>query len=1036
MSNRLGDGAAGRSPAKAWLASLSTMLLLAGAVAKVPDPVVQRPVPPADPAGIELFERTIRPILEENCTGCHGEARTEANLRLDRPSLLRRGGPRGPAVVPGDPARSTMIRAIRYEDHTLMMPPSGKMPADRIAALEDWIRRGAPTPAERPIKAPTAAGGAGGFQAEMVRRRAHWAYAPVVRPTVPVVKAQARVRNPIDAFLLARLEKAGLGFAPDADPRTLVRRATIDLTGLPPTAAEVESYLADRRPDRYERLVDRLLASPAYGERWARHWLDLVRYGESMGHEFDFDIPNAWRYRDWVVSAFNDDLPYDRFVTEQLAGDLVPDVRRDAKTGWNLSRVGTGFYWLGEGKHSPVDVRQEQADRLDNQIDVIGKAFLGQTIACARCHDHKFDPIPSSDYYALYGMLKSSRFEHGISNDLEFAQSARDSDAVRASVDRGALAASWKQSLAMVPEAPLAAAAAAARIPGGPGLGSMADWRASGEALAVDGKAGDLILSSDPQRPVQGVLAAPAIHGGLRATRLEGARRSRNFVLDKPYLWVRVAGRASRVNLIVENFIVIRGPIFDVCDVYLDHDDARWRRIDVGIWKGRNAFLEVSDSPTPTLSLGGPGDRPVDGWAAIDSWLVSDSPNPPADSGAPLAGQPVDLVRRAISAALDRWQSGMPPATSEETAALMVVDKLVRDGRLDSSPAAEASRRRAAIEGKIPAPVRFMAMVDGPGQDERVFIRGNHRALGIPAPRLDMALCFRGKAPVPAESGSGRLALARSIASPKHPLTARVLVNRFWHHHFGAGLVKSTDDLGHMGEKPSHPELIDWLASEFVRTGWSMKRLHKLMVMSTAYRQSSTVSSPRAETVDPTNRLWWKRSVRRMEAEAIRDSVLAVSGALDPRLGGPSIPTYLEDGVDGRGRPGQGPLDGAGRRSLYLSVRRNFPSAFLQAFDSPTPFTAIGRRTVSNVPAQALVMMNGAFVREMARRWATRELALPDAGRIDRMAMAAFGRPASPAERAAATTFTAGATTPEARLDAWADLAHVLFNVKEFVFVR
>ncbi|MFM7320221.1 MAG: PSD1 and planctomycete cytochrome C domain-containing protein [Armatimonadota bacterium] len=1034
MSNRSGEGAPGRTPAKAWLASVSTMLVLAGAVAKVPASEVQRPGPPADPAGIEFFERKVRPILEENCTGCHGAARTEANLRLDRPSLLRRGGPRGPAVVPGDAAKSTLVRAIRYEDHTLMMPPSGKLAPEQIATLEDWVRRGAPAPSDTAAKPVPPAGG--GFQAEIVRRRSHWAYAPVVRSPVPAVKAKSRVRNPIDAFLLARLEKAGLSFSPDADARTLIRRATIDLIGVPPTAPEVEAYVADRRPDKYERLVDRLLASPQYGERWARHWLDLVRYGESMGHEFDFDIPNAWRYRDWVVSAFNDDLPYDRFVTEQLAGDLVPTVRRDPKTGWNLSRVGTGFYWLGEGKHSPVDVRQEQADRLDNQIDVIGKAFLGQTVACARCHDHKFDPIPASDYYALYGILKSSRFEHGIANDLDFAKLARDADAIRASVDRGALAAAWKQSLASLPEAPLLSAASTARLPGGQGLGSMADWKASGEALAADGRAGDVVLTSDPAKPVRGVLPVPAVHGGLRSLRLEGARRSRNFVLDKPYVWVRVAGRSSRVNLIVENFIVIRGPIFDVCDVYLDHDDTRWRRIDVGIWKGRTAFLEVSDSPTPTLSLGGPGERPVDGWAAIDGWVVSDSPNPPADRGAPLAGMDAEGVRRAVGVALDRWQSGMPPATSEDTAALMVLDKLLREGRLDSAPAADAARGRAALEETVPAPVRFMAMVDGPGQDERVFIRGNHRALGTPAPRFNLAICFREKSPAPLESGSGRLELARWIASPKHPLTSRVLVNRFWHHHFGAGLVKSTDDLGHMGEKPSHPELVDWLASEFVRQGWSMKRLHRLITTSTAYRQSSTTVSSKAETVDPTNKLWWKRSVRRMEAEAIRDSVLAVAGALDPRLGGPSIPTYLEENVDGRGRPGQGPLDGAGRRSIYLSVRRNFPSAFLQAFDSPTPFTAIGRRTVSNVPAQALVMMNGAFVREMARRWATRELALPDAGRIDRMALAAFGRPASGAERAAAAKFTSEAATPEAKLEAWSELAHVLLNVKEFVFVR
>ncbi|MFY7952983.1 MAG: DUF1549 domain-containing protein, partial [Armatimonadaceae bacterium] len=460
---------------------------------------------------------------------------------------------------------------------------------------------------------------------------------------------------------------------------------------------------------------------------------------------------------DWVIDSLNADVPYDRFLTEQLAGDLLLNPRRDPKTGWNLSRMGTGFFWLGEGKHSPVDVRQEQADRLDNQIDVIGKSILGQTLACARCHDHKSDPIPAKDYYALYGVLKSSRFEHGIANDREFASLAKEADAIRGGIDRSALAAAWKQSLPEVSEGALRAAVEAVRVPGSVGIADLSRWDASGEALSTVGKAGDVVLSSDPKAPVAGLLATAGFHGGLRSLRLEGARRSPNFTLDKRFVWVRVAGRASRVNLVVENFIVIRGPIFDVCDIYLDHDDMRWRRIDVGIWKNRRAYLEVSDSPTPTLSLGAPGDRPVDGWAAIDGVVSSDSADAPRDLGNPLAGKDAAAVRAVLASSLDRWQSGMPPATLEETAALLVIDRLLRAGRLDSSPAASLASRRAALEAKVPAPVRFMAMADGPGEDERVFIRGNHRALGDVAPRLQPAFCFRESAPAPSQPGSGRL---------------------------------------------------------------------------------------------------------------------------------------------------------------------------------------------------------------------------------------------------------------------------------------
>jgi hypothetical protein len=992
---------------------------------------------------VAFFEARVRPVLATNCASCHSGSMPASGLRLDVPALVGKGGARGLAVVPGKPDASLLVRAVRYADPNLRMPPAGKLPAEQIAALEEWVRRGAPVPASTALPPPVS--DARPFS--LAARRKHWAYQPVRRVPVPPVRDRGWVRNPVDAFVLAKLEAAGLRPAPPADRRTLLRRVTFDLTGLPPTPAEIDAFLADRSPNAYEKVVDRLLASPTYGERWARHWLDLVRYSETLGHEFDYDIPNAYQYRDYVIRALNRDVPYDQFLREHIAGDLLPVPRRDPRTGWNESIQGTGFWWLGEGKHSPVDVKQEQADRIDNQIDVFGKAFLAQTLSCARCHDHKFDPIPARDYYGLYGVLASSRYQQATLEPLSaFAESVRRCDAVRTTLPRRAIADAWQASLTSLPEVDLRAAmpagAGAGRPPGYP-LPPLDRWRSSGEAFSRVAQPGDLVLAGDPDRPALALIARPTAHSALRSRRLEGALRSPTFVIDRSFLHLKLSGVRGRLHVVVENFTLIRDPIYGALAQTIDTPEPTWRTIDVHLWEGRRAYVELSDGPLANLTQDplSPPDEPSDAWLRLDGARLSDSSLPPTRTSS-LAGKPMAEVRAALLGTLSRW--AQDTLSAGDTDALDVLDRLLRAGVLDTRPLASAARALVAIDAGVPVPVRAPAMCDGNGEDEHVFLRGSYRTPGEIAPRLRPAFCFREASPAAPVAGSGRLELSQWIANPSHPLTARVLVNRLWEHHFGRGIVATPDDFGHMGERPTHPELLDWLAGQFVRpakeggAGWSLKAMHRLIVLSATYRMSSSAAAagPSVERRDPANALLHRMPVTRLEAEAIRDAILAVSGRLDRTLYGPPVSVYLTEFTEGRGRPEQGPLDGGGRRSIYQAVRRNFLSPWMLAFDFPTPASTMGRRSVSNVPAQALAMMNGPFVREQAGVWASHLLAETTGATVGRRVAllyeSAYGRPPSADEVEAARAFLGGRDDHAS----WSDLCHVLLNVKEFLFVR
>ena len=895
------------------------------------------------PDNTEFFEKKIRPVLVERCYACHGPAANppKASLRLDSAEGWRKGGERGPEITPGEPESSRLIQAIRYQNPDLQMPPTGRLPLDQIADFEAWVKMGAPDPRTGASGAP-ASGGKRAINLAQARR--HWAYQPPKDRPLPSVRNESWVRTPIDRFILAKLEEKHLQPAPQADRATLVRRVTFDLIGLPPTQEEVDGFVEDKSPDAYQKVVERLLASPHYGERWARHWLDLVRYAETDGHEFDVDKPNAWRYRDYVIRAFNDDLPYKQFVTEQIAGDLRGQHRVAAEI--DQPAVGTGFYWLGEIKNGAVDSNESIADRVDNQIDVIGKTFLGLTVACARCHDHKFDPIPTADYYSLAGFLHSSRLRQVDVDPPE--QSAR-VNALMAEIER------LKHSPDPTPSDIEKTFDAKYQVYDDFSDASRPNWFMTGPAFRIAG----------------GMLTSGAV-----SDTLEGIALSRPFVVEKQFIHVLMRG-AGEVRFVVDEYK-------DKSRRLKAGANWQWKTLEAKMTIGRSAYFEVVDFNR-------------NGHLEVDAIVQSSEEKPPV-------ALPPDVIAQPVSDMI------------------------------------------AALEAQIPPSEFAMSTLDSDPRNVHINIRGSYKNPGAEAPRRFLTI-LAGDTQPPITQGSGRLELAQRITADSNPLLARVMVNRIWLHHFGQGIVATPDNFGLTGDPPSHPELLDFLALEFARGGWSIKNMHRIMVLSNTYQMSSRPDAA-ADGADPQNKLLHRMPVRRLEAEAIHDSILAVAGTLNPAVYGPGVPPYITPYMDGdpRGKPASGPLDNYGRRSIYVQVRRNYLADFLVTFDYPPPISTIGRRNVSAVPSQALFLMNNEFVTSQAQRWAERILlsAATPKGRVERMYWEAFGRAPRPEETAEALSFAAklearyagiaGAESPERR--AWTDLAHVLFNTTEFVFIR
>jgi len=1024
-----------------------TVLLLAAALA-------------TPPAGVEFFERKIRPVLAGKCYACHNSKTATSGLALDTKAGLIKGGARGVILIAGDPEGSRILRALSYEDPDLKMPPTGKLAPEQIADFAAWVKMGAPDPRDPASTSATAWRPTSQF----------WAFQPVRDHRPPTVKNRSWPATPIDRFLLAAWEREGLTPAPAADRRTLIRRVTLDLIGLPPTPKEIDDFLADRSPRAYQKLVDRLLASPQYGERWARHWLDLVRYAETSGHEFDSEKPDAWRFRDYLIRAFNEDVPYDQFIREHLAGDLLANARRDAP-------LATGFLGLGEERNAADDIAEVRTERLDNQIDVLTKTFLGLTVACARCHDHKFDPIPKTDYFSLAGVLDSTRLIEGY---LDPPSQQREAEAVHAKIAaagsriRALLAPrlseesqrlretlltptpAWKTYLDQARKEPdhvfypFAVLSESSDKPFAERLASIRrelaewdkdaaargdeiftdfsrtgfdNWEINGPAFGSAAQAGP--APNQPLAGYQGGAVASSFGGG--SDRLTGVLTSRSFTARKNYLHVRLAGTEDKSRRREHGVLrfTVQAPGRPAFVNATRTGAFHWQTANLQRLQGQACYLVIAD-------------RATDGQMVVDKILLSDSKDPPRFASPP---------NRWVLAALD--QSGLDSIEALAAAYQKVLVEALASGLSDretrwlvsaltpgrledlaSLPAEVAAlqQERAAHEKALPEATYGMVARDDDPHDAPMQVRGNPHNLGPTVPRRFLEV-LGGR---PFTGGSGRLELAGALANPANPLTARVMVNRVWLHHFGRGLVPSPDNFGFTGERPTHPEVLDYIARSFIESGWSIKKLHRSLLLTSIYQMASR---PDARAAMP---------VRRLEAEALRDSILAVSGSLDPALYGPSVPPHISPYQDGRGKPAKsGPLDGAGRRSLYIGVRRNFLTPLFLAFDYPLPITTIGRRNTSTVPSQALMLMNNEFVQGEAGKWAARLTAAhPEPrARIQTMFLTAFGRPAEPAEVRDVEEFLAsqrrlydGAPTDDPRV--WADLAHSLFNSKEFLFVR
>ena len=755
--------------------------------------------------GPGLFEKRVRPILANNCYACHGPHAGEgqAGLRLDSLEGMLRGGRSGPAIVPGHAGRSLLIHAVNH-DTSLQMPPKAKLPIAEVATLTRWVDSGAhwPNAAPKPVPKTRAARRGAEFTEE---ERSHWAFQPMREAVAP--RGGATV---IDAFILQRLEAAGLEPAPRAGKRTLIRRATMDLHGLLPTPAQVREFVRDESDDAFERVLDRLLASARYGERWGRHWLDVARYADSNGMDDNIVHGDAWRYRDYVIRAFNEDKPYDQFVREQVAGDLITDWGEDNRAE---GLIATGFLMLGPKMVGEDDPVKQRLDFADEQLATTSRAFLALTVDCARCHDHKFDPIRSADYYSLLGMFTSTK--------------------------------------------------------------TVLTYRVTSK---------------------------------LNATALGGPEADR---------------RLSEIE----------------------------RRFDYH----SDFVTNYNRATTP---------------------------------------------RRVVEAQQDALED--------------------------------------ALDDYFEIP-KAMAVAEGNIEDLPVMVRGNHLTPGDIAPRRFPAILAGQRQPPIGARSSGRLELANWLSRPDHPLTARVMVNRIWKWHFGEGIVRTTDNFGTLGDRPDHPELLDWLAKRFVASGWSVKSMHRLMMLSDAYQQSAARSHASSE-IDPENRLLWRVNRRRMEAESLRDSLLAVSDHLDTTMGGKTMPHKNFTNLNAMAFSRDPVLYDTQRRSVYLPVLRSALYEVFAAFDFASPSTSNGRRGATMVSPQALFMMNSGLVEEASRRFAERvqrEAPASDAARIRLAHEIAYSRPPERDEVATWSDFLGRYESVTGnRAAAWQGLCRVLISSNEFLYMQ
>jgi hypothetical protein len=945
-----------------------------------------------DKAALAFFESKIRPVLVKECYSCHSAETPKgpkSELFLDSRDGMLKGGISGKVVVAGKPTESLLIKAL-HGDGVETMPPKGKLPDSVVADFEKWVKLGAPDP--RDGKATTTAG------IDIEKGKQFWSFQPPKAHTAPTVKDSAWVRSPIDAFILAKLNEKGLKPAPDADPHTLIRRVYIDLIGLPPSPEEVEAFVKDPSPAAFEKVVDKLLASPRFGERWGRHWLDLARYADSNGKDENLTFHEAHLYRDYVIRAFNADKPFNRFIVEQLAGDLLP---ADSPAARDELLSATGFLVIGPKVLAERDKPKLRMDVVDEQIDTIGKAFMGLTLGCARCHDHKFDPVPTADYYALAGILMSTRTINGIklNNNAVSGWMLRPlggPEPEKVTTLRKTYDARLKkvQDDIKAAKAQLTSAQnkAAMRNPGAL-LGITVDdkdaklvgsWKASvytkpyvGEGYIHDDKTGkgEKSATFTPKLPKAGeyeVLVSYTV-GGTRAT-------------NTP---VTVAFDGGEKTVVVNQ---TKPPKIDG----LFHSVGKFK-----FKAGTEGSVTITNKDT-------------DGHVIVDA---------------------IRFVPVGELAKNPEMEMGVPAEVKQAVADAQA--------KLKKLEAEEAALKKDAP----PPPKMVMAVRDEDKiEDAKINIRGNPEQLGALVPRGFLRVATTTPPTLP-KNQSGRLQLAEWIASDSNPLTARVAVNRVWMHLFGAGLVRTVDNFGTQGEKPSHPELLDALAVQFVKDGWSHKKLIRAIVLSYAYRVSVKADDALLKA-DPENRLFGRANRRRVEAEVIRDTILAVSGKLDLAGGGPVVAHFPERAIDNESKGGFN-TDPLVSRAVYLPVIRNDLTPLFEVFDFADPDVATGQRDATTVSTQALYLMNSTFANAQAKAAAERLMAetKDDAKRLELLFRRALGRAPTKAEADAATKFLVeyqktidtlgtGQKPKNPELAAWSAVCLSVFGCNEFRFVE
>ncbi|MXX74826.1 MAG: DUF1553 domain-containing protein [Holophagales bacterium] len=1025
-----------------------------------------------DPADLEFFESKIRPVLAERCYQCHGgdPAKIRGGLILLDAEGVRAGGDSGAVIVPGSPEDSLMIEALHYEGLT-QMPPDGKLAAHVIADFEQWIRRGAPDPRTGGEQTVVATRAAEAF--DYGPGREHWAFRRVEDPALPEVENEAWVSRDLDRFILSRLEERGLAPVAPADKRTLLRRATFDLIGLAPSEAEIEDFLADESPDAFAKVVDRLLASPHYGERWGRHWLDVARYADSNGLDENIAFPNAFRYRDYVVDSLNRDKPFNRFVREQIAGDLMP-AETDAQRFEQITA--TGFLMLGPKVLAEQDVDKMLIDIVDEQVNTLGRAFLALPVGCARCHDHKFDPIPTADYYAMAGILRSTE-------TMSDAAGMRWLERPLAPEDEIAAYEAAQRLVAEAQEKVDGVVREQNDVLRGPRRAALAEYLLAAEEAYPSWSNDEAVRAraSEGSSPHGDAGAAkPPSAGSLAIARVAGNRGLEPAVLER---WVRAFYR-YREGPPVEGDAPSPSTVFVIWNAYAAASPDRYEQVTEEL-RAIIASEKVLTAPLTRSLVRGPAPKTLEEVAWRYASLFATIEIAWEEHLMRLGLKDEDELSPS-DFRLPREQEELRWLVYDGYFCILCLDQEEEEKLYPQEALEQLTELRAEVErleeASPPAPPHAMAVDETAAVDLPVHIRGSHLNLADePEPRGFLKVTDHLVPPPPvAGDTSGRLELARWITHPEHPLTARVIVNRVWHWHFGRGIVDTPSNFGVIGSKPTHPELLDWLTRRFVEGGWSLKKLHRDIMLSSTYRLSSDYDAANA-AVDEENRLLWRNNRRRLEVEPIRDALLQLAGRLDLTIGG-RVEEYNARGyVFGE----YGPLDrvdiyDAPRRSIYMPIVRTAVYPIFGGFDFGDASDSVGDRSETVVPRQALLMMNSPFVQEAALGFAKQLLEIEDADAADRIDTAfvrAYGRPADDIEIADSLAFLdemrscasdtgcargsgrtlggrtlgAPASSPasegnaprsgdhasaDAELYAWTRLSHVILAASEFIYIN